>query len=51
MSSNYRVLFEYVALLLIIIVPLSVQAGIFGENAINSPIMESEMNLWPVVPR
>ena len=40
MSSNYRVLFEYIAVLLVVIVPLSVQAGIFGENATNSLIME-----------
>lgn len=31
-SSRYRVLFEYVFLLLVIIVPLSVQAGIFDDG-------------------
>ena len=36
-------MFEYVSILLIIVVPLSVQAGIFGENATNSTLLASEV--------
>ncbi len=32
-SSTYRVVLEYIAILLVIIVPLSVQAGIFDKSA------------------
>ncbi len=39
-NSVYRVLFEYVAILMVIVVPLSVHAGLFAEDATNSPIME-----------
>ena len=36
MSSIYRVLFEYVAILMVIVVPFSVHADLFGESATNS---------------
>ena len=45
MSSIYRVLFEYVSILLVIVVPISVHAVLFGENATNSVLATSEAEI------
>ncbi len=39
-SSRYRVLFEYICLLLVIIVPLSVQAGIFDNGTVTPSLSQ-----------
>lgn len=44
-THSYRVILEYVAVLLVIIIPISVHAGIFGTTSTSSEISVTEPNV------
>lgn len=43
--TSYRVVIEYVAVLLVIVIPISVHAGIFGKTSTSSEISVNEPNV------